>query len=201
MAAPSRRHGQLRANQSFNRVELNFACTTNLLTQSSPCEDYRARGKAPGKSWIKSMTLPADEFIRRFLIHVLPSGFHRIRHYGLFSSQRRAANIARLRELIAAAEGAEKPIGDSGATSKAPQSTEHPETSAPAKACPCCAGRMRVIETFARGATPSPVICEWSSHRRGRARPVRQTDIPLPDRQSRRSERRRFGRCACWSRR
>jgi hypothetical protein len=117
-------------------------------------KDYRARGKAPGKNWIKSMTLPAEEFIRRFLIHVLPGGFHRIRYYGLFASQRRAANIARLRELIAAAEGAEKPIGDSGATSKAPQSTEHPETSAPAKACPCCAGRMRVIETFARGATP-----------------------------------------------
>jgi hypothetical protein len=117
-------------------------------------KDYRARGKAPGKSWIKSMTLPAEEFIRRFLIHVLPGGFHRIRHYGLFASQKRAANIARLRELIAAAEGAEKPLGDSCATSKAPQPTEHPETSAPAKACPCCAGRMRVIETFARGATP-----------------------------------------------
>ena len=43
-------------------------------------KDYRARGKAPGKAWIKPMTLEADEFIRRFLLHVLPSGFHRIRH-------------------------------------------------------------------------------------------------------------------------
>jgi len=43
-------------------------------------KDYRARGKAPGKAWIKPMTLAADEFIRRFLLHVLPSGFYRIRH-------------------------------------------------------------------------------------------------------------------------
>src|SRR5271156_5477146 len=45
-------------------------------------KDYRARGKAPGEAWIKPMTLAAGEFIRRFLLHVLPSGFHRIRHYG-----------------------------------------------------------------------------------------------------------------------
>ena len=54
-------------------------------------KDYRARGKAPGKAWIKPMTLAADEFIRRFLLHVLPSGFHRIRHYGFFASPGRAA--------------------------------------------------------------------------------------------------------------
>ena len=42
-------------------------------------KDYRARGEAPGEAWIKPMTLAADEFIRRFLLHVLPSGFHRIR--------------------------------------------------------------------------------------------------------------------------
>jgi hypothetical protein len=124
-------------------------------------KDYRVRGNAPGKSWIKSMTLPAEEFIRRFLMHVLPSGFHRIRHYGLLASQKRAANIARLRELIAAAKGAETPPDDSGATSEKPQRTEHPETSAPAKACPCCAGRMRVIESFARGATPRSFKAEF----------------------------------------
>ena len=117
-------------------------------------KDYRARGKAPGKSWIKSMTLPAEEFIRRFLIHVVPSSFHRIRHYGLFASQKRAANIARLRELIAASEAAEKPQPDTGATTEAPPTTDHSEATAPLKVCPCCAGRMRVIETFARGATP-----------------------------------------------
>ncbi len=52
-------------------------------------KDYRARGK--GAPWLKTMTLAADAFIRRFLIHVLPSGFHRIRHYGLFASGVRAA--------------------------------------------------------------------------------------------------------------
>ena len=48
------------------------------------------------------MTLPTHEFIRRFLMHVLPKGFHRIRHYGLLASGNRAANIARARELLAA---------------------------------------------------------------------------------------------------
>ena len=47
------------------------------------------------------MTLPTAEFIRRFLMHVLPKGFHRIRHYGLFANGNRAANIARARELLA----------------------------------------------------------------------------------------------------
>ena len=55
---------------------------------------------ATGREWIKTMTLPADEFIRRFLLHVLPDGFHRIRHYGLFAKGNRAANIARVRELL-----------------------------------------------------------------------------------------------------
>ncbi len=117
-------------------------------------KDYRASGKAPSRSWIKSMTLPAEEFIRRFLMHVLPNGFHRIRHHGLFASQKRAANIAHLRELIPQAEDSEKTQLDIDAASEEPQTTVPPETSAPAKACPCCAGRMRLIETFARGATP-----------------------------------------------
>ena len=48
------------------------------------------------------MTLAPHEFIRRFLMHVLPKGFHRIRHYGLFANGNRAANIARARELLGA---------------------------------------------------------------------------------------------------
>ena len=60
-------------------------------------KDYRAKGRERAKV----MTLATDEFIRRFLIHVLPSGFHRIRHYGLFASGKRADNIARARELLA----------------------------------------------------------------------------------------------------
>ena len=60
-------------------------------------KDYRIEG--PGR--YKTMTLPTGEFIRRFLMHVLPKGFHRIRHYGLFANGNRAANIARARELLA----------------------------------------------------------------------------------------------------
>src|SRR5208282_1805181 len=72
-------------------------------------KDYRARGKAPGEAWIKPMTLAADEFIRRFLLHVLPSGFHRIRHYGFLASPGRAATIGRLRDLIAASDATARP--------------------------------------------------------------------------------------------
>jgi hypothetical protein len=62
-------------------------------------KDYRIEGR----DRYKSMTLGTDEFIRRFLIHVLPKGFHRIRHYGLFAKGSRADNIARAHELLAAA--------------------------------------------------------------------------------------------------
>ena len=72
-------------------------------------KDYRARDGAKGRAWIKAMTLPADEFIRRFLLHVLPDGFHRIRYYGLFASGPRAANIARIRSLLAPAPPSDRP--------------------------------------------------------------------------------------------
>jgi hypothetical protein len=106
-------------------------------------KDYRARGKEPGKAFIKTMTLAAGEFIRRFLLHVLPDGFHRIRHYGLFASAVRAINIARLRTLISKPEDRDEPAAkiEEDASAEAPR-------------CPCCGGRMIVIEVFARGATP-----------------------------------------------
>ncbi len=68
-------------------------------------KDYRIEG--PGR-W-KTMTLTPHEFIRRFLMHVLPSGFHRIRHYGLLASGTRAANIARARQLLAVPTRSEPP--------------------------------------------------------------------------------------------
>ena len=72
------------------------------------------------------MTLLADEFIRRFLIHVLPSGFHHIRHYGLFANTTRNKNIARARELLAVP----KPIGDTinadGANPDEPRTLNYP---------------------------------------------------------------------------
>ena len=101
-------------------------------------KDYRARGK--GAPWQKTMTLTADEFIRRFLIHVLPRGFHRIRHYGLFASGTRAGAITRIRGLL----GAMPPIGGDH------QDAEAADTSALTPPCPCCGGRMIVIEILGR---------------------------------------------------
>jgi len=109
-------------------------------------KDYRARGKAGGQDWIKTMRLEADEFIRRFLIHVLPGGFHRIRHYGLLASASRRANVARARELLAAI-----PQADRGGGGAQDETGDGPRELRP---CPCCGGRMLVIETFDRGCTP-----------------------------------------------
>jgi hypothetical protein len=108
-------------------------------------KDYRARGEVPGNAWIKPMTLAAGEFIRRFLLHVLPSGFHRIRHYGLFASGSRSDNIARARELLPT-QPPPQPRQD------APTNASEPKTLA--RPCPCCGGRMIVIERFRRGTTP-----------------------------------------------
>jgi hypothetical protein len=105
-------------------------------------KDYRAKGEAR----YKLMTLGADEFIRRFLIHVLPDGFHRIRHYGLFANGRRAENIARARQLlnVPAPQNALSDIDSTGDGESRPSS--HP--------CPCCGGRMIIIEIFERGCSP-----------------------------------------------
>src|SRR5207344_2032749 len=105
-------------------------------------KDYRAQGRER----YKVMTLANHEFIRRFLIHVLPSGFHRIRHYGLFASGARAQNLARARELLAM-----PPPRDEAAKADTGDRTEPPS---PLPACPCCGGRMIIIETFARRSSP-----------------------------------------------
>ena len=104
-------------------------------------KDYRARGK--GAPWQKTMSLAPDDFIRRFLMHVLPRGFHRIRHYGLLASATRAAAIARIRDLL----GAVPP------TDGVPPEAE---ASPPASPCPCCGGRMIVIEIIGRVVTSRP---------------------------------------------
>jgi hypothetical protein len=99
-------------------------------------KDYRFQGR----DRFKTMTLDAAEFIRRFLLHVLPSGFHRIRHYGLFAGAVRARNIERVRQALAASEGAPQ-------RSRAEAGGEA-EDVAPARSCPCCGGRMIIVETF-----------------------------------------------------
>ena len=91
------------------------------------------------------MTLPIHEFIRRFLMHVLPKGFHRIRHYGLFANGNRAANIARARELLGATPRVEPELERTAAPDE-PRVLPCP--------CPRCGGRMIVIEVFAPGCEP-----------------------------------------------
>jgi hypothetical protein len=105
-------------------------------------KDYRAKGRERAEV----MTLAIDEFIRRFLIHVLPSGFHRIRHYGLFANGGRAENIARARHLLNLPTTQNEPTDADSIGDREPQTLSHP--------CPCCGGRMIIIETFERGCTP-----------------------------------------------
>ena len=96
------------------------------------------------------MALAPDEFIRRFLLHILPKGFHRIRHYGLLASAGCKANIARARELIAA------PLL-SGETPTEANNPDHPTADASTDhrpPCPCCGGRMIIVEIIERGGSP-----------------------------------------------
>jgi hypothetical protein len=108
-------------------------------------KDYRVEGPAR----YKTMTVAPGEFMRRFLLHVLPKGFHRIRHYGLLASSRtKTETLARARALIAVATPMQatqkKPANDHDTT--APDKPEHP--------CPCCGAAMIIIETFEAGCAP-----------------------------------------------
>jgi hypothetical protein len=110
-------------------------------------KDYRVEG--PDR--YKTMTLVPAEFIRRFMLHVLPKGFHRIRHYGLFAScGSKAETIARARQLIAVAAPAQPPqptkLQQASLATEAADKPIHP--------CPCCGSPMVIIETFEAGSTP-----------------------------------------------
>ncbi|WP_434053052.1 MAG: IS91 family transposase [Roseibium sp.] len=108
-------------------------------------KDYR-RG---GTDRQQVMTLATDEFIRRFLLHVLPRGFHRIRHYGLLAGTSRKASLDRARALLSVATVPED---------------DAPEVSDTRPPCPCCGGRMIIIETFARWQQPrAPPHCAAST--------------------------------------
>ncbi len=119
-------------------------------------KDYRV----DGRDRLKTMTLDTAEFIRRFLTHVLPGGFHRIRHYGLIAGTLRARNIERVRQLLAAPQvpPAQADNGAEDGDASAPS---------PARRCPCCGGRMIIIETFegarpARSPSPSRIRIDTS---------------------------------------
>ncbi|SDZ71385.1 Putative transposase [Variovorax sp. YR266] len=101
-------------------------------------KDYRAKGRTRHKT----MTLDADEFMCRFLLHVLPGGFHRIRHYGLLANGNRQEGLTCVRALLL------QP------TDKATESSDvdaEPESARPSFFCPHCGGPMIIVQTFARG--------------------------------------------------
>jgi len=102
-------------------------------------KDYR--NKATERQ--KTMTLTTHEFIRRFLIHVLPHRFHRIRHTGLFANGNRADNIAKINQLL-------RHPNEPDTATQDETNTDGEDT----KTCPCCGGRMITIETFEPGCKP-----------------------------------------------
>ena len=96
-----------------------------------------------GPDRYKTLTLSPAEFIRRFLMHVLPKGLHRIRHYGLFASNAKSENLARMRALLdVATSAADSPAADIP--------IDEPQV----RHCPCCGARITIIETFERGSQP-----------------------------------------------
>ncbi len=113
---------------------------TDGKTVTFRVKDYRLDGRAR----FTTMTLDVAEFIRRFLLHVLPKGFHRIRHYGLLATGTRAENIDRARQLL----GAAVPCGDANEDADCGVRDDLPP-------CPCCGSRLRIIERFQRGETPT----------------------------------------------
>ena len=94
------------------------------------------------------MTLAVDEFIRRFLIHVLPDGFHRIRHYGFLASGNRTSSIALARQFLGMPDPTSSSRDSDG--TEGGHADEHDEWNT----CPSCGGRMMIIETFEPGCQP-----------------------------------------------
>lgn len=108
-------------------------------------KDYRRDGPAR----YTTMTLSPHEFIRRLLLHVLPKGLHRIRHYGLFASSTKLQNLARMRWLLGEPEttdGNSEVEADDTASSSTDEANQYH--------CPSCGGHMRIIEVFAAGCLP-----------------------------------------------
>ena len=112
-------------------------------------KDYRAKDGAKGKKRHKAMTLSPQEFMRRFLLHVLPGGFHRIRHYGLLANSRRRDNLALARQLLQVTSPPPEAAADDGSDSPRPTFV-----------CAHCGHAMRVLQVFLRDcsirAPPAP---------------------------------------------
>ncbi len=122
-------------------------------------KDYRHKGRYR----YKTMRLTSDEFIRRFLIHVLPPGLHRIRHYGLFANATRKDNLAQARELLIS-QKTEAPTEALTHTTDSADSGDRTEAAHATYVCPGCGAPMLIIETFARGQLPrAPPISRGGS--------------------------------------
>ena len=113
---------------------------SRLLSFNEAGVTFRYNYRRHGAERQRVMTLGTDEFIRRFLLHLLPRRFHRIRHYGLLSASARKANLARARELLAVTPPSDDELLEQ------PLDVHTP--------CPCCGGHMIIIETFARWSQP-----------------------------------------------
>ena len=112
-------------------------------------KDYRHKGRTR----YKTMRLDTDEFIRRFLLHVLPSGLHRIRHYGLFANATRKENLAQARERLMR-QTTEDPTKGLTHDTDNPDGGKRSEPDHATYLCPHCGAPMRIIDTFARGQLP-----------------------------------------------
>ena len=113
-------------------------------------KDYRSKQRFRRKT----MTLKTDEFIRRFLIHVLPSSFHRIRHYGLLANARRRDNLKRARELLLEKTDDGKVNEDGAIDSAESKLADIPEPPQTTYICPDCGGLMVIIDCFERDQQP-----------------------------------------------
>ena len=111
-------------------------------------KDYRGKGTTR----YKTMTLSTGEFMRRFLLHVLPGGFHRIRHYGLIANTGRRENLVRARELLG--------VEMLNVNASLPDAEASVRLVQPTFVCPCCGAAMTIIQIFVRGqpirAPPQP---------------------------------------------
>lgn len=129
-----------------HRIAISNSRLIRLNAQSVTfrVKDYRLKGAGRHTT----MTLTTSEFIRRFLIHVLPRGQHRIRHYGFFGNGNRAANIARIRQLL----GAKTPDHQHSDDTDTDDTDNLPRTLA--LPCPCCGGQLIIIDTIAPAQHP-----------------------------------------------
>jgi hypothetical protein len=108
-------------------------------------KDYRHEGRN------KLMTLDATEFMRRFLLHVLPHGFHRIRHFGFMANGHRAARLARWRRRLAE----QVAVDERGVDPPTPSATDRPPTCHDRDTCPCCGGALRTVAALPRAPPES----------------------------------------------